>query len=295
MTTFSALVDSTVMYLAGFTNRQDAATHLTVDMTSSDTTITVADTTGMSTGLLEIDNEMLWCDSVGATTLSIPPYGRGFRGSTAVLHTAGTRVASAPLFPRFLVRAAINDAIQSIFPNVNAIGTTTFTFNPAITTYQLPAGAQSILSVSWQSIGPSREWAPVRRWRLDSSANTTAFTSGSTISLYDGIVPGRTVQVVYQMQPVKLTNDVDEFATVTGLPASCEDLVRLGAAYRLVPFLDSPHLAGNTAEADFSSNMRPVGSAGTLGKQLLQMYRIRLEEEALKQDALFPVRSHYTR
>jgi hypothetical protein len=244
---------------------------------------------------LEIDNEMLWCDSVGATTLSIPPYGRGFRGSTAVLHTAGTRVASAPLFPRFLVRAAINDAIQSIFPNVNAIGTTTFTFNPAITTYQLPAGAQSILSVSWQSIGPSREWAPVRRWRLDSSANTTAFTTGSSISLYDGIVPGRTVQVVYQMQPVKLTNDVDEFATVTGLPASCEDLVRLGAAYRLVPFLDSPHLAGNTAEADFSSNMRPVGSAGTLGKQLLQMYRIRLEEEALKQDALFPVRSHYTR
>jgi len=295
MATFSALVDSTIMYLSGYTNRQDASTHLTAGIAAGDVSIPVADTTVLSRGLVEIDSEMIWVDSLGTSTLTVPPYGRGFRGSTAASHLTGARVVSAPLFPRFLVKNAINDAIQSVFPSLNGIGSTSFTFNPAVTTYSLPTGTESVLQVRWQAIGPSKEWLPVRRWDMDSATNLTAFPTGSSISLYDAIVPGRTVQVTYVKQPTPLVNDTDDFATVTGLPASCEDLIRLGAAYRLVPFLDSPHLTGNTAEADFSSNMRPVGAAGQLGKQLLQMYRLRLEEETNKQQSLYPIRAHFTR
>lgn len=296
MTTFAELTDATLMYLSGFTTIQDQATYLTSSITASDVSLPVADTTSISRGVLEIGDELIWCDSVSSSglTVAVPPYGRGYRSTTAASHASGTRVVSAPLFPRKLVKNAINDSIQSVYPMITGIGTTTFTFNPAISTYSLPAGAQSILAVSWQTIGPSREWMPVRRYRIDSAANTTAFTTGSTISIYDAIVPGRTVQVVYQMPPNTLSADADVFTTVTGLPASMEDVIRLGAAYRLVPFLDSPHLSGLTAEADFSSNMRPVGGAATLGKTLLQLYRIRLEEETDKQQAMYPVRSHYT-
>jgi hypothetical protein len=284
------------MYLAGFTTLQDQATYLTAGITASDTTLPVADTTSISRGVLEIDDELIWVDSVSSSglTVSVPPYGRGYRSTTAATHASGTRVVSAPLFPRKLVKDAINDSIRSVEPMVMGVGTTTFTFNPAVTTYALPTGAAGVLAVSWQTTGPSREWMPVRRWRTDGQANTTAFASGSTISIYDAIVPGRTVQVVYQTSPQPLVNDSDEFTTVTGLPASMEDVIRLGAAYRLVPFLDSPHLSGLTAEADLSSNMRPVGAAATLGKTLLQLYRIRLEEETGKQQSIYPVRSHYT-
>lgn len=296
MTTFAGLTDATLMYLSGFTTLQDQATYLTSAITSSSTSLPVADTTSISRGVLEIDDELIWVDSVSSTglTASVPPYGRGYRSTTAAAHSSGARVVSAPLFPRKLVKDAINDSIRSVEPNVMGIATTTFTFNPAVSTYALPAGAQNVLSISWQTIGPSKEWMPVRRWRMDGTANTSAFASGSTISIYDAIVPGRTVQVVYQTSPQPLVNDSDEFTTVTGLPASCEDVIRLGAAYRLVPFLDSPHLSGFTAEADFSSNMRPLGGAATLGKTLLQLYRIRLEEETDKQQSLYPVRSHYT-
>lgn len=295
MTTFGGLTDATVLYLQGFTNLQDAATYLTSSISSSDTTLPVNDPTTMARGLIEIENEMIWVDSVGSTDLTVPPYGRGFRSSTAAAHASGTRVVAAPMFPRFMVQAALNDAIQSIFPMVSAIGTTTFTFNPAVTTYELPAGTQTVISVAWQEIGPSQEWAPVRRWRLDSTAPASAFATGASISLYDSIVPGRTVQVVYMKQPTVLSAEADVFTTVTGLPASCEDVVRMGAAYRMVSFLDSPHLMGNSAEADLYSNVRPVGGAGQLGKQLLQMYRIRLQEEAVKQQSLYPIRAHYTR
>lgn len=297
MATFGGLVDSTLLYLYGFTTQQEQETYLTGNVDADDLTLPVADTTAMSRGIIEIGDELIRVDDVNATGLvaTVPPYGRGYRGTTASAHSNGDRIVVAPLFPRHLVKEALNQATQSVYPMVAAVGETTFTFNPAVSTYALPAGAQNVVSVTWQSIGPSKEWMPVRRWRQDTAAATSAFPTGATISLYDAIVPGRTVKVVYTKPPTSMTSESDVFATVTGLPATCDDVVRLGAAYRLVPFLDSPHLSGFSAEADFSSNMRPVGGSAQLARFLMQQYQIRLQEEATRQDAYFPVRAHYTR
>jgi hypothetical protein len=260
-------------------------------------TASISDTTAISRGIVEIGSELVWVDSVDPLnkTITIAPYGRGYRGTTASDHDNGDRVVSSPLFPRHLVKQALNQAIVAVYPDLWGIGRSTFTLNPAITTYQLPAGTTKVMQVSWQSIGPSREWLPVRRWRLDQNANTGAFLSGATLSVYDSITPGRTVQVVYAKQPSALSADADDYVTVTGLPASTEDVVRLGAAYRMVPFFDSPHLSGMSAEADFAANNRPVGSASQLGRFLLQQYQVRLTEEARRLQDLFPIRSHYSR
>lgn len=297
MPTFAQLTESTLLYMHGFTGVQEQATYLTAGVNDSVLSLPVADATALSRGQAEIDDELVWIDTVNTTALTavLPPYGRGFRGTTAATHASGARVVSAPLFPRAEVKEALNSAVQAVYPAVHGVGETTFMFNPAITTYALPAGAEDILQVSWQTTGPSREWLPVRRYRVDSSAATSAFATGASISLYDAIVPGRMVKVVYTKVPVSMVNAADDFATVTGLPESCVDLVRLGAATRLIPFLDSPHLSGMSAESDFSSNMRPVGGAAQTARFLMQQYQIRLQEEAIKQQTLFPVRSHYTR
>lgn len=297
MTTYNELTDSTMLYLYGFTTLQDQATYLTSSMSSSGTSVSVADASAISRGVIEIDSELIWIDSSDSSTntLAVPPYGRGYRGTTAATHASGTRVVSSPLFPRILVKRAINETIRSVYPELWGVGETTFTANPAITTYQLPEGATNVLQVSWQSIGPSREWIPVRSWRIDKHASTSVFSSGVSLNVYDSIVPGRTVKVVYSKQPTTLTNDNDDFVTVTGLPASTEDVIRLGAAYRMVPFFDAPHLSGMSAEADFAANMRPVGGASSLGKYLLQLYQLRISEESKRLSELFPIRSHYTR
>jgi len=297
MSTFTQLIDSTLLYLAGFTTQQDQSTHITGQINSSVTTMTVADPTAISKGIVEIDSELLWVDSVNSTTgvTTIAPYGRGFRGTTAASHAANARVVTAPLFPRTLVQRAINESIQAVYPDLFAVASTVLTYSPAVTTYELPSGAKQVLAASWQTVGPTKEWIPLRRWRVDQNAATTAFTSGASLSVYDTVVPGKPIKVVYTKQPTVLANDNDEFATVTGLPSSCEDVIRLGAAYRLVPFLDTPHLQGASAEADFSSNMRPVGGSSQLGRYFLQMYQVRLSEEVDRLQNLYPVRSHYTR
>jgi len=100
---------------------------------------------------------------------------------------------------------------------------------------------------------------------------------------------------VFTKEPTPLVNDSDVFTTVTGLPASTQDLVRFGAAYRLVPFFDSAQLSGQSAQADFSATQRPAGSSSALSRFLLQMYQVRLAEEIKSLQSSFPVRSYYTR
>tara|TARA_S200002703_G_scaffold153674_1_gene155482 strand:- start:785 stop:1678 length:894 start_codon:yes stop_codon:yes gene_type:complete len=297
VTTFDQMIEQTIMYMNGFSTVQDQSTHLTQPATDSDTTLTVANTQAVSRGLVEIGDELIWVDDVDkvATTLTVPPYGRGFRGSTAAAHASGTRVISAPLFPRSLVKQAINESITAVFPDLWAVGTTTIAYTAAKTTYPLPAGVKEILSVTWSTTGPTKEWLPVRRWRLDRNANTTSFANGTSLSVYDAILPGRTLQVVYTTVPTQMTNGSDVFSTVTGLPDSTQDVIRLGAAYRMVPFFDAAHLSGMSAEADVAAQQLRGNQSTQLGRYFTQMYQMRLAEEAQSLQRIYPTRSHYTR
>ena len=297
MSTFSQLTDQMLMQLYGYTTLQDQATYLTGALSATGLTVNVDDATAVSRGIVEIGDEIIWVDSLdsSAGTLTVPPYGRGFRGTTASAHSIGDRVVSSPMFPRQMVKDALNDAIKSVYPELFAVGSTTFTYQPAISTYSLPTGALDVLQVAWQTTGPSKEWMPVRRMRVDKHAATGSFATGVSVSIYDMIVPGRTIKVVYTKEPTALSNDSDEFSTVTGLPSSCEDLIKFGAAYRLTPFFDSAHLSGQSAEADYSGQPRNQNNAASLSRFLLQMYQVRLAEEQGGLQRIFPVRSYYTR
>jgi hypothetical protein len=268
---------------------------VTADVVASDTLIRVADTAAVLRGTIEIGDELLWVDSVNPQTgeLIVAPYGRGFRGTSAATHGVGDRVVSTPMFPRARVKQALNDAITAVFPDLFAVGQTTISWNPSRNTYDIPDHALDILSVTHSTVGPSKEWLPVRRYRLDRNADPTEFSGGSSISIYERITPGRSVKIVYTKQPVRL--DAGDDFSDTGLPASCEDVIRLGAQFHLVPMIDAPHLSGASAEADFASQQRPVGSAATLGRYLLQVYQVRLGEESRRLRTLFNDRSHYTR
>lgn len=297
MTTFAQLVDDVLLSMSGYSTQQDQATYLTASLSASATTASVADTSAVSRGLVEIDSELIWVDSVdsSALTLTIPPYGRGFRSTTAAAHASGTRVVSAPLIPRDKAKRAVNEAIRSVYPDLFGVAATTLTASGSVSTFALPAGAKGVLAVNAQTVGPSLEWLPVRRWRLDTMADTTSFASGSSISIYDPVTPGKSIRVTYTKEPTELSADADVFTTVTGLPESCVDVIRLGACVRLVPFLDIPHLQGASAEANYAANARPQQGATAVARFLTQTYQLRLQEEAAGLQSVYPVRSHYTR
>jgi hypothetical protein len=298
-TTYANLVDEILLNLAGYTLRQDRATHLTQNVTSSGLGLSLASVSNIGMGTIEIEDELLWIDSYDriSSTATVAPYGRGYQGTTAEAHTLNTKVVIAPTFPRATVKKAINDTIDAVFPNLFGVGVHTFNFNTAVTTYSLPADSETILYVSWKSTGPTQEWVPVRNWRQDSFANATSFATGQTISIYDRIDAGRTVQVYYTKKPTTLeaSGPSATFESVTGLPSSCKDVIVYGAAYRLAAFIDPGRLNYSSAEADNADTKIQYGSGASTARFLLALFQQRLNEETKKLRDVYPTRIHYTR
>jgi hypothetical protein len=304
-TTLTDLINEVQINLAGYTYQQDRATHLTSPVTtltspsSSPTILSLGSTENLGKGVVEIDEELLWVDSFDriANTATVSPYGRGYLGTTAATHTADTKVTISPTFPRYVIKKAINDTINAAGSTIFAVNATTFTFNAAQTTYDFDGlNIQNILSIMWQSVGPSLEWIPVRRWSWDSKADATAFgATAQTVTIGDYITPGRTVKVVYSTDPVPFTTNAQVFSTQTGLPNTCKDVIVLGASYRLLTYLDPARASQVSPQADETDSKRPYGASQTATKQLYALYTQRLNEETQRQQTAYPIRVHYSR
>lgn len=293
MPTFDEYIEATALYLSGFTTNQDQVTSLTLPVTTVDATITVADGSVMTPGLIEINSELMWVQSVAGNVATLAPFGRGYRGTTATIHSVGDRVTVAPVLPRAMIERAVNDSIKAVYPSLFGVSTTSFTFVAAQDTYPLPAGAVNVLSVTWDTVGPTEEWMPVRRWTVNPNAATTDFPTGVSLSVFDPITPGRSVKVVYTHVPVALSSG-DDFAD-SGLRDSCQDLIQFAAAARLVPWFEVAQSPGVSAEGNYAAAMGRQSGGATLARYLTQMYQMRQAEEASALQSLFPVRSHYTR
>jgi len=297
MPSFSDLVDETLIALSGYTQRQDQATYLTVAMTDSQTTLVVSDASTLSRGLIEVGDELMWVDSFdrATSTATLAPYGRGFRGTQKTPHSIGDRVTVSPSFPRDIIRKQINNSVSGVFPSLFGVFYTTFTFVSSQNTYELPSEVDDILQVNWQTTGPSQEWLPVRQYGVNKNAYVGTFNTGKTISIYDGIVPGRTVHVVYSRSPQEMLLTSDDFEDVTKLPSYAKEPVILGAAYRMASFMDVGRLPSQAAEVDQIDQQSPVGSGGTVTRALFQLYQQRLTVATLRQQDDFPIRIRYGR
>jgi hypothetical protein len=280
--------------------RQDRITYVTNagGLTTTSSEITIGSSNNLAKGVIEIDNELIWIDSFdkASNTLNVVPgFGRGFQGTNPAPHSQYAQVTLSPTFPRLNIKKAINDTINSLFPKLWAVNSTTFTFNASQTTYPLPDDCESIIYISWQTTGSSLEWLPVNRWRADPMANTAAFNTTNTVNIYENIQPGRTVQVYYTTTPNTLDSDTDDFADVTGLPSSCQDVITLGASYKLLSYIDAGRINLSSAEADLNDSKIPSTAGVSSSRYIYALYQQRLNEEALKLQDKFPIRIHYTK
>lgn len=310
MPTLTNMIDETLINLAGYTFQQDRSTYLaqpittTTSSSASPLIMTLGSTDSVGKGVVEIEEELLWVDNYDriANTATVAPYGRGYLGTTAATHAVDTKVTISPTFPRHSIKRAINDTIRSLGSNIFAVKTTTFTFNAAVSTYAFAnLNVKNIITVSWQEIGPSKEWRPIRRWDFDPTANPEAFgyVTGTdivqTITLGEAPVSGRTVKVTYATDPEPFTTNAQDYAAQTGLPESTRDVVILGAAYRLLSFLDPARAAQVSPQADETDSKRPYGASQSATKQLYALYSQRLNEETKSQQQNYPPKVHYSR
>jgi hypothetical protein len=304
--TLDDLTNEVTMNLSGYTLQQDQTTHLTSDISTTTSTLSVptvfslaADQVGE--GVVEIDDELIWITEYDriSRNATVPPYGRGFMGTTAVTHAAGSRVVIKPTFPRSSVKRAIQDTIRAIGSSMFAAKNTSFTYNSTVDAYVFNnLNIQNILRLSWQDIGSTKRWVPISKYEWDSSPDAVTWGSGAqTITINDmRIMTGRKINVTYATAPTVLgTASEDSFSEQTGLPESVKDVVVLGAAYRLLSFIDPARNVVFSPQADELDSKRPYGSGNSATRELYKLYTARLAEEVQGQQQQYPPRIRYSR
>lgn len=292
MTTYGELVDTIVSSLHSFSGVHEQSTYLTAAVDADDLTLSVASSDAIMRGLAEIEDELVYVETSDSGGLSVAPYGRGYRGTTAAAHALNTQVLFDPIFPRDSICKTINQCVAGLFPQLYQVKATDITFTPQPIGYELPEDVAEILEVKFQSPDdPYNYWQPVRRYDFDTNSPET---TGNALNLFHNLPSGSTVRVVYMAPFGSFTDAADTFADV-GLSESYADLILYGVTARLVRFLDPARLQVTAVENLSRAQVVQVGDAGKVANQLYAMYQQRLDEERKRLLNLNPARLHYTR
>jgi hypothetical protein len=294
----SALTDLRGEVLGNLTNfgiSQGRFGWLVAAIDTDDLTFNVDATSSFGEGVIEIDDEQLFVKAFdrNANIAQIAPDGRGWDGTTAASHALNARINIEPLFPKKSVDRALDTAIRRSFPTIWGTAKTTIVPTGVKMTYALPATTVGVLDVQAETLGASGVWLPVRNYSFDGHADLTAYPTGKTIT-FDGVYPGRDVQVTYKTSGLPLTSAMTLF-TETGLQDSARYAIVLGACAHLVRFADPTRLVSNTGAADEYDSKRPYGTATKIANDLEAQFQRELLAEAARLRQLYPATIHRKR
>jgi hypothetical protein len=163
----------------------------------------------------------------------------------------------------------MNDILGSVFPELFAVSTYTATVTYPSNTYSLPTLPARLIDAQWQD--PVGNWQRCNAYQLDPYDQTFRLGSGPMI--------GRPLRVLYATEPTQLSVETDLFST-TGLPASCADLLVLGAVAKQVPALDIARAQTKSAEQSDRSKVVPPFAGVNAAKYIMAEYQERLANEA---------------
>lgn len=293
MTTYADLINEVHLSLLGYVMDQESITTLSGAITSGTTSLPVADATQISTGLIEIDEELMWCTQVDTDANLVTISIRAMYGTGAVAHSSAAIVRNQPRFPRQMIGNAINQTLRSVYPDIFGIAKTNITSVTAITTYALPATVENVLSVTYDELSPSGHWSPVKRWDLDMSADTTEYPTGKTLSVFDAVLSNRSIRVTYTTVPAVFVGLADDIS-VTGLAESARDMLVYGACSKLIGYLEPARLSDESAEAKLLSTQAP-GAALAPARYFYQLHLQARAEEARRLQNRYPTRIHWNR
>lgn len=295
MATAAEMIDETLSLLMS-SQDQPQVTVLQAPIASTDLSLTVGPLSvpgmGISPGVLEIEQELLFAQSTGADgTVVIAPFGRGYRSTKAAAHAAGVAVTTNPPFPRSRVMTAMNECISRIFPEVYAVKVANLTTTVPRITYDLPEDAQWVLDARWLPPAAVNSWLQVRRLRWSNGTGTgDTGNVGISVDVDQYMMPGRPIEFTYAAAPAPFTAESDVFGTVTGLGDGLRDVVVYGAAASLLPSLEAAKLRVTATEQQDRNRLVTAGSALSTASYVEKHYQQRLMEERQTLQVKYPPR-----
>lgn len=293
MTTLGDLVDQVIDTLHGHSTDVPAAANLAGGITAQATELALdfggVPWAGRPNGLVEIGDELIMVSSFDANNgvATIPAWGRGQRGTVAQAHDADTKVTVRPRYPRKHVARTVNQVVRGSSPPLFAAADLDeFQTGPFVDLgYDLPADTLRVLRVDAVETNLPAELnyrRTVRDWTVRTIAGT------QQLQLNRGDVY-ETVLVTVATVPTEMTAESDVFATTTGLPDSCEDMVMFGAIARLILGSELARQQVTSVEASARNDKVQSGSATTVSRFYQALYTQRLEAERDRLQQQYPL------
>lgn len=292
MATLGSLIEQVRHQMSGYDAAKDSVAALSAPLTNTGLTLSVDDANGASVGIAEVGLELLRVKSVEPTgnVVNLQTFGRGYRGTQATAHAAGTEVAFNPSWPASTVAQEINGVLSQIYPSVYGVGTYEGTINNDLT-QSLPASTVGVISV-WYQNPVDETWSRIDDWSFDSHGDTAS----GRLRLLSWYRTSDVYRVVYAFRPRQfnllgaLTQD---FAATTGLEDRLADLILLGVAARMAPFVDISRLPyASTSVREQGAEARPPGQGSTVTRLIYSMFQTRLEQEARVLAIEHPISRH---
>lgn len=266
---------------------------LSANVSTSATTISLTyELNGFRQGsVVEINGEQMyvWSASSSGNTLTVE---RGFNGTTPSIHSAGAIVTNNPRFPRNQILEAINAELDDLSSPVNGLYrmvTTELSYNGTDRMIDLEGSANPIELYEVRYRYLSTDYPRVRNVQLIRNMPTADFPSGNAIIINDPFPRSGTFVVSFKAGFGNVASESEDLVLTSGLPASAEDVVVLGAQLRLVApreikrnFTESQ---GDTRRAD---EVPPSAVASSMAN-LSRMRRDRVTAEAMKLARQYPL------
>lgn len=289
MSTVATVIDRTVRQLMSGTVEERNKT--TAAITATATSISfLYDLGGMRQGgVIQIDAELMYVWEVSSASKTVTVE-RGWNGTTAVAHVAGSVVIVDPKFPRAQILEAINAEIDDLSSPMNGlfqIKTIELDYNGTWSMINLPTTDKIIDLVSVSLRYLATDYPKIRRCRLIRDLPNDDFNAGYGIRFDEQVRAGRMI-VVYKAPYTNVTSESQNLQNIAGFPTTAEDILMMGAQIRLVAprevkrnFTESQ---GDTRRAEEV----PAGSISNSINNIIRMRRDRITAEAARLARQYP-------
>lgn len=219
----------------------------------------------------------------------------GEEGTTDADAADGSTVLVAPRWTDHQIMRAINAELLSLSApaaGLYRVQRHEFTVEQTKVAYDFPGSALSIYDVRVRQDGPWLYWTRPGGWDLERNADTDDFPSGASIRfrlLGDPGIAGQPVEVLYKSAFTPFTTLAGTVAA-TGLQASAEDILVLGAQVRMI---SGREMARNYIEEQGQPRRAAEVGAGAVLRSIIgleQLRERRLREERSILTAAYPPR-----
>jgi hypothetical protein len=259
---------------------------------SATSVVATYDVGGLRAGnVCEIDSELLyiWASDANTKTLTVE---RGYLGTTAASHTSGAVITVSPRFPRAQMFDMVNAEIDDLSSSMNGlyrVVSVDLDYNGSDRQINITNSGTILELIDVRLRYLSDDHPIVSGVRLSTGLPTSDFPSGNTLVIDEGVMAG-SLRVRYKSAFTRASSEASDLTTDCLLPATCDDIVELGLAIRMMSareikrnFIESQ---GDTRRSDEV----PPGSVRDSFTSLVRLRRERIAAESARLKVQYPIK-----